>query len=304
MQLKMSTVDPAQLRGEEVEVPDTSGMSNAEREAVVNQLLAKALERSIDFEPNAYAVPASAIGTLQAVIHVLKAFPSMPIRCEGHAKGQPADNNLARQKLSQLRAEAVKAALREAGVENLMDCHGCGSQQGLGMCVKMVVADAETVKRLQVQVPDTEGLNEEEQKVVFNEAVAKVLDARKISFEPNSAEIQSSCVDTIAHLFQILKAFPNFALNCEGHAKGQPSDNNPAKMRLSGLRAESVSRALKQKGAINEFACVGHGSAMSAGICVRLFAPELLIAHLFFFPPRSRESGLRATILGLLLGLE
>lgn len=271
MQVKMFSVDREALKGPEIDIPDTSNLSPAEQEALVNSLLAKALENNIDFEPNVYVLPASAAGSVQSLATVLNAFPSMPILCEGHTKGQPSDNNTVRVKLSHLRAEALKAALREVGVENVMDCHGHGSEQGLGMCVKMCVADPDVVHKLKVDIPSAEGLSTEQQQEALNTTVAQVLEKRKISFEPNSADIQSLCFDTISQIADILRAFPSFKLQCEGHAKGRPADNNTAKMRLSGMRAESVSVALKEKGVVNEFQCAGHGCAQGLGICVRIF---------------------------------
>merc|ERR1712154_154454 len=104
-----------------------------------------------------------------------KAFPAMPIHCEGHAKGQPADNNLARVKLSHMRAEGLKAALRDDGVTNAIECVGRGSEQGLGMCVRMTVMDPDAMRQHLVEIPKTEGMTIEEQKKALNDSLAKIL---------------------------------------------------------------------------------------------------------------------------------
>ena len=52
----------------------------------------------------------------------MKAFPGFTVRCEGHAKGQASDNNDAKKRLSQVRAEAVRAAAVSLGVTNPILC--------------------------------------------------------------------------------------------------------------------------------------------------------------------------------------
>merc|ERR1711862_717673 len=102
-----------------------------------NDLLAKALEGELTFEPNSAAIQASGLSTVQSVAHVLRSFAEFPVRCEGHAKGQPAENNDAKVKLSQARADAVKTALLAEGVVNTITTVGIGCAQGLGMRVRM-----------------------------------------------------------------------------------------------------------------------------------------------------------------------
>jgi len=74
---------------------------------------------------------------------VLQDFPDFDIRCEGHTKGKPDENNDARIRLSLIRAEAVKRALLQGGVTNAIICEGFGSIKGLGMCVKMFAPEAD-----------------------------------------------------------------------------------------------------------------------------------------------------------------
>lgn len=270
MCVKMFAVDPEKLHSRGIDIPDASNLSAKEQEDLANQLLKKALDKNIDFEPNSHAMPLSALETVQNVARVLEAFPAFSIRCEGHAKGQPADNNSAKMKLSYLRAEAVKAALKDKGVANNIHCVGRGSEEGLGMCVRMFVTDSATAHRKLVEIPDKEGLSTEEQATLLNELLARVL-FRGITFEPNSSQIQVADMDTIYELARILKAFPGFVMRCEGHTKGQPADNNTAKTRLSERRAESIRAALQKEDVPNEIHCVGHGCSQGLGMCVRIF---------------------------------
>merc|ERR1712183_297584 len=111
--------------------------SLTELAALLNDLLTKALKNTISFDPNSAHLHVSAMDTVEAIAHILMAFPDFPIRCEGHTKGKVTDNSDARVRLSQVRAEAVRAALVERGALNEIDCIGLGSSQGIGMCVKM-----------------------------------------------------------------------------------------------------------------------------------------------------------------------
>merc|ERR1712113_1056792 len=112
----MYLMDVAELQNDKIPIPNTIGMPNEEQELVLNQLLARALEEKIAFEPNSAIIQATAMGTIGTIANILRAFPEFPIRCEGHAKGRVADNNEAKVRLSQARAEAVRSALRQVGV--------------------------------------------------------------------------------------------------------------------------------------------------------------------------------------------
>merc|ERR1712048_858543 len=128
---------------DDIVVPDTSGMTTRARQEILDNLLAKALEKNISFEPNKAAIEAGGMDVVRSIGQVLTKFPDIDIRCEGHAKGKPADNNAAKIKLSQVRAESVRTALKEEGTTNVIECVGIGSAQGLGMCVRMYSVPSE-----------------------------------------------------------------------------------------------------------------------------------------------------------------
>mmetsp|Transcript_99133 Transcript_99133/g.171933 ORF Transcript_99133/g.171933 Transcript_99133/m.171933 type:complete len:1052 (+) Transcript_99133:84-3239(+) len=273
MRVRMFVIDPEELKKDEITVPKTEGMSEEEQTALLNNLLETALQKNIDFEPNVYEVPATAEDTIQGIAEVLKAFPSFAIRCEGHAKGQPADNTEAKKKLSHMRAEAVKAAVIQEGATNSIHCVGEGCAKGLGMRVRMFVIDPEELKKDELQVPDTTGMEKETRRKLLNELLSKALE-KNISFEPNKAHIQASGLDIVKSMARVLAAFPDFAVRCEGHAKGKPADNNEAKIKLSQVRAEAVATALSKEGVENKIVCVGNGCAQGVGMCVRMYAME------------------------------
>lgn len=268
--VRMFVIDPDELKKDEIIVPDTTGMSKEEKAALLDELLEKALQKNIDFEPNVYEIPASGAETIRTIARILKCFPEFAIRCEGHAKGKPLDNTDAKKKLSYMRAESVKSAVKHAGVDTGILCVGEGCSQGLGMRVRMVAIDPEELRKSEVVIPEVSAVSKEERAKILNELLSKVLE-KNISFEPNKADIQAASWDVVEQVARVLHAFKEFTIQCEGHAKGKPSDNNEAKIRLSHVRAEAVSAALKNLGVVNEIACIGCGSEQGLGMCVRMF---------------------------------
>eukprot|EP00443_Scrippsiella_acuminata_P096588 CAMPEP_0115591650 /NCGR_PEP_ID=MMETSP0272-20121206/10385_1 /TAXON_ID=71861 /ORGANISM="Scrippsiella trochoidea, Strain CCMP3099" /LENGTH=946 /DNA_ID=CAMNT_0003026875 /DNA_START=73 /DNA_END=2909 /DNA_ORIENTATION=- len=271
--VRMVAMSPEELKAQDILIPDATGMSNEEKESLVNSLLEKALNTNIDFEPNSHAVPMSAMQAARNVALILKAFPSFLIRCEGHAKGQPQENNSAKTKLSHLRAEAFKAAVRSEGAPAEIRCKGRGSELGLGVRVRMFVLDPSEAARDFIEIPTTDGLSKEARATVLNECLAKAL-TKGITFEPNSIEIEATVSETILDISRVLKSFSEVAVRIEGHTKGKPADNNGAKMRLSQARAEAVKTALEKAGVQNQMHCYGQGCSHGLGMCVRMIAAE------------------------------
>lgn len=273
--LRMRVVDASALESNEATIPDISGMSREEQEALLNRLLAEALEGTLEFEPNSDVVPISDMQTVRSLARILKAFPTtFSLKCEGHTKGTPETNSAARIKLSHLRAEAVKTAVIAEGVTHSIRVVGRGSEEGVGMQVRMFVFDPSALQEHQVTIPEAEPtMSREERRLLLNDLLAKAL-KRKIAFEPNSVNIEVSVSDTVGEIARVLKAFPEFAVVCEGHAKGAPETNNVSKVRLSKARAESVRAALVQEGVDTDIVCKGRGSVEGCGMCVHIFAPE------------------------------
>jgi outer membrane protein OmpA-like peptidoglycan-associated protein len=270
--VKMFVIDPEELKKDAIVVPDKTGMTKEEEAKLLDELLEAALQKNIEFEPNVFDIPSTGMDTIHAIAHVLQQFPDFAIRCEGHAKGQPSDNSEAKKKLSCMRAEAVKAGVKQEGVKNGIHCVGEGCAQGRGMRVRMFVIDPEELKKNDVVIPEQKGQSREERAKTLNELLAKALE-RSINFEPNKADIQAAGMDVIDQLTRVLKAFSEFTVHCEGHAKGKPADNNEAKRKLSQARADAVSTALKKNGVENEIICSGCGSEQGLGMCVRMFTP-------------------------------
>mmetsp|Transcript_49662 Transcript_49662/g.118269 ORF Transcript_49662/g.118269 Transcript_49662/m.118269 type:complete len:909 (+) Transcript_49662:60-2786(+) len=255
----------------EVQIPDTSGMSEDHKKKLLNQLLEEALRNGISFLPNRFDIPPESYDTIQAVTRLLQAFPGVPIKCEGHSKGRPADNDDAKRHLSLLRAETVKVALRTQGVLNDMQCTGEGSVRGLGMGIRMFVADSVQVKEEEA-IPDVTGLSTEEIAEVLNGVLDRIL-SRGIAFEPNAERLPPMAADTVTALVKTLRAFEahGFALCCEGHAKGQREQDTELKRKLSYRRAESLKAALKSQGVKQYIQCIGLGSSQGLGMRVRMY---------------------------------
>jgi len=268
---RLIAMDEEELRKQELEIPDTSGLSEAEKMALTNQLLVKALAGGVDFEPNGYDIPLANMETIRRTARVLKAFPDLAVKCEGHSKGQPQENNSAKVKLSHFRAEAVKAALKGEGAVNTMHCSGEGCASGLGLCIRLYVIIPEELRKYEIELPDTGGLSLEERIRLLDELLEKA-QTEPISFEPNSADIALTAMVTVAKLARVLRAFPDIPVRCEGHGKGRPAENNDAKVKVSQVRANAVRSALQRDGVENEIECVGHGCSQGLGMCVRLSA--------------------------------
>lgn len=172
-----------------------------------------------------------------------------------------------------MRAEAVKAGVKQQGAENGIHCVGQGCAQGRGMRVRMFVIDRSELEKDNVVIPEDLGQSKEERAKMLNDLLAKAL-VKTINFEPNKAEIQAAGMEVVAQLSKVMKAFPELPVQIEGHAKGKPADNNEAKIRLSQVRAQAVSSSLKKDGVENEIVCVGRGSEQGLGMCVRMFTDE------------------------------
>ena len=101
---------------------------------------------------------------VRAIARVLKTFPEFNVRCDGHARGKPWQNNALLNKMSQLLADVVRGALLREGVENKIWTLGQGSSQGLGMCVKMYVFHP---TEDDVYIPDVRAMTVEERKALL-----------------------------------------------------------------------------------------------------------------------------------------
>jgi len=258
----------------EIEIPDMEGKSLETRSKIADELLAKLFERTIEFEPNSSEIAHASTGTIKNIARVLQAVPDLAFRCEGHAKGLPEADNDAKRKLSEMRAEAVKAAVKAHGAENTIHCVGEGSAHGLGMSVRICAMAAEELMKYQVHIPDTDGMSFEERGQMLNKLLEQAL-MKTVSFEPNKADIQQIAMGTVNNVARVLRAFPDYSVHCEGHTKGKPTDNSDARVRLSQVRAEAVRKALQKDCVTNEIICVGQGSAQGLGMCVKMFTPSV-----------------------------
>jgi len=242
----------------------------------INVLLAAALEKdgAVKFATNSYQVPPAAAGVIKALATVLATCPQCPICVEGHAKGQPGENSEAKQRLSRMRAEALKVELRKAGVSNPIRCIGRGSDGGLGTCFQVVVDEGQTsLEDTEVTVLDAQ-LSMEERRRLLKERLDPILDGG-LKFQPNTMELQLGSAIALSKVAQLLKAFPDVAVESVGHAKGRPEDNNDARVRLSEDRAAVVRRALVAEGVDNAITCTGVGSSLGLGtkVCLRTVHP-------------------------------
>eukprot|EP00931_Biecheleriopsis_adriatica_P044744 TRINITY_DN25622_c0_g1_i4.p1 TRINITY_DN25622_c0_g1~~TRINITY_DN25622_c0_g1_i4.p1 ORF type:complete len:850 (+),score=225.35 TRINITY_DN25622_c0_g1_i4:347-2551(+) len=267
----MCVVRPDDMRFDPIDIPDQKDMSEEERWQLADSLLKEALQKDgpINFEANSYEVPASALPILKNLAQVISAFPDLAFCCEGHSKGQPGEDNDAKQRLSYLRAEAIKAAVRKAGAMNEIHCTGCGCEAGLGCRIRMFVSRSKEQQQVEQQIVELATRSVEERERLLEERLAEACQ-HGVKFKPNALELQLLSFITIGKAAKVLKAFPDMAVKCTGHAKGKPEDNNDAKVKLSEERAEAVCKALKAEGVKNEVVCEGFGCSSGMGICVQL----------------------------------
>lgn len=266
--VRMYAMEPRQ----EMEVPNIAGLSQQEQRDALDGLLQHALPGAmLDFVPNKVNLPESANEIIDSLAKIIKAFPaSIRLCCEAHTRGFPEEDGEAKRRLSKARAELFKGALAARGVTNFIVCKGAGSSQGLGPCIRM--STTEEVSACRVEIPDVSGLTEVEQHNCVNSLLVQILQKEQaIHFSANSYEVPASAADTIAEVARVLSAFPGLAFRCEGHSKGQSSEDSKAKQRLSYLRAEAVKAALKKAGANNLMACVGKGSSLGTGTGIQMF---------------------------------
>jgi outer membrane protein OmpA-like peptidoglycan-associated protein len=258
---------------EELAIPDVRDVPLEQQGALCDALLGRALERAIEFEPNKSAIAPSGMSTIRAIARVLGAFEKpFVIKCVGHAKGRPSENNEAKKKLSCARAESVRAAVIHEGAKNEIFCVGEGSAKGAGMCVTMCVADE--MPNTDIQIPNLSGLDDyDTQVMVLNQVLALALD-ETIEFEPNGYEVPLSAMGVIRNVARLLNAAPEFAVKCDGHSKGNAADNTAAKKKLSKLRAEAIKSALVSAGVRNRIVCSGQGSAQGQGMRVTMYVAD------------------------------
>ena len=89
------------------------------------EVLAK---QKITFDPGSARIDSAADGVMAALATVLKQCPALPVEISGHTDSQGTERN--NKRLSQQRAEAVVAALKEAGVDTgQMSAMGYGEEK-------------------------------------------------------------------------------------------------------------------------------------------------------------------------------
>jgi len=270
----MRSLRPEELAAQILDVPDGAAVPEDDRIKSMDSLLAQALEKDgpINFAANSYEVPGSARGIVANLLRVLQAFPEQPVCCEGHTKGQAEKDDEAKRKLCLLRAEALKASLRKGGAKNQIHCVGRGCELGLGMCMKMFVMAPGELEKTRVPIPDSTGLSLEEKAKLLDKVLADILEAG-IKFQPNSSmELHVMSSSALEKAASVLKAFPDIAVKCIGHAKGKADENSDAKVKLSLARAGTVRSALSAEGVSNELICIGEGCSRGIGVCVKLEA--------------------------------
>jgi OOP family OmpA-OmpF porin len=85
-------------------------------------------KQKITFDPGSARIDSAADGVMAALATVLKQCPGLPVEISGHTDSQGTERN--NKTLSQQRAEAVVAALKEAGVDTgLMSAMGYGEEK-------------------------------------------------------------------------------------------------------------------------------------------------------------------------------
>lgn len=246
-------------------VSGVESLPKDQQEQALNQLLQEALDTSFNFAPNKHNITVDGMEVVRKLAPILRSFPDFVVRCESHTKGKAEENNENKRKMSQLRAEGIRAALREHGVRTpCIYCIGCGSARGLGQYVRMATVDL----GLPLEIPECLR-SSEEQDMLLNRLLEAALEAN-VEFEPNKSELPPSCRVILRSVACVLRSFSGASLRCEGHTKGTPVENNSAKRKLSLARAEAFCAALLAEGVATAVACIGEGSLLGRGMHLRM----------------------------------
>ncbi|CAE7606284.1 unnamed protein product [Symbiodinium natans] len=263
--------DTVHAEEEEFRLIPNPGISEEHEGSVLDALLKELLSK-YTFEPNSARNPeSSAASMLRMVSVVLKSFPSWTVRCEGHAKGLPKDNNPEKKQLSLARAENFRRALQDLGVRSPIQCFGYGSEMGIGKAVRMYALGREGA----FHIADLAGMSGDERARELDRLLDLALTSSSIDFVPNQTAIPKSAAGVLSTIAELLGAVPeDMMLVCEAHARGLPEENTDSKQKLTKRRAELWCQELRARGVTQTLQCRGAGCGQGLGPCIRMWVTQ------------------------------
>jgi OmpA-OmpF porin, OOP family len=123
---KAATATDAPAKGNSTVIAAKPLPANAQ--ACVKNAQEVLAKQKITFAPGSARIDSAADGVMVALMTVLKQCPGLPVEISGHTDSQGTERN--NKRLSQQRAEAVVAALKEAGVDvSQMSAMGYGEEK-------------------------------------------------------------------------------------------------------------------------------------------------------------------------------
>lgn len=237
--------------------------------------------KKISFTPGSAEIEASAVGLVSAIADVLTQCPPMELEIAGHTDSQGSEEG--NRALSQARAEAVLVALQGRRVDvSKMRAVGYGetrpiaeNETDLGREANRRIeftpfgsaapaAPPARATTSDAAKPAADGSVTVAARALPENAAACVknaqdlLDKRKITFNPGSADIDSDSAGVVAGLAAVLKQCPGLPLEISGHTDSQGTARN--NKTLSQQRAEAVVTALKSAGVdVGQMTAMGYG---------------------------------------------
>merc|ERR1712023_611165 len=167
--------------------PVTCDPNKAKREA--NAKLAKALSKSIKFNPNKTTLRSDSHATLNGVVKTLEQFPWLEVNVIGHST---ASGSFC-QKLTTGRAATVIKYFKDKGAKNTMHAKGqCGKM--IGVEIKAAGGDApipkEAIAKCMKEIEDKERKEKDAAEKAAKESAKKEMD-KKIAAEKAAKESSS-----------------------------------------------------------------------------------------------------------------
>ena len=253
--IELTLVRPGDIDAVETEAEDAATAGGADPETCAVDLAAILEAAPIQFDLGSSAIAAESAGTVEEMAEALTACPGAAFEIGGHTDDRgPAEVN---DRLSRERAEAVLAALGDAGVaEVTLTAAGYGSARP--------VADngsaegRERNRRIEMALiaaapgedaveAGTDGASDAEPETTgCATTVAAILEADGIQFDPGSSAIAAESAGTIAALTEALGACGGATFEIGGHTDDRGSSEG--NLRLSRARAEAVLAALEAAG--------------------------------------------------------
>lgn len=214
----------------------------------------------IGFEKGSAEIAAGSRGVIGAIADVLRGCPGIDFEIGGHTDSQGSAE--ANRRLSEARAQAVLAALREQdlpqvglvargfGAEQPVADNGTDTGRAQNRRIEFTLLAPEPLAETLAETPAAPAAPDrptDEAAAAVGQCAATVsqlVAASPIEFEPGSAVLSPESAPVIAAASDALRACPDAAIDVGGHTDSQGSDEG--NLRLSQSRAEAVLAALRK----------------------------------------------------------